>query len=146
MLRRHAFRLPRHPASVGLARLRARDHLAAWGHTDEDGAFAATILVVSELTTNVIRHGSSLEPEFDLAITVLADGACLIEVSDESPGDPHLFADAGPHADGGRGIHLVDAVSEAWGVWRRGRYGKTVWALVHAQPRPPTTSGRPSRP
>jgi hypothetical protein len=32
--------------------------------------------------------------------------------------------------EAGRGLHLVESVSAAWGVWSRGRHGKTVWALV----------------
>ncbi|WP_199549205.1 ATP-binding protein [Streptomyces sp. N35] len=135
MLRRHAFRLPRHPASVGLARLRVRDHLAAWGHSGEEGAVADTILLVSELATNVVRHGPVLEREFEVAVTVLADGSCLIEVSDESPAEPVLRIQDGPFAEHGRGMHLVDSVAETWGVWQRGRYGKTVWALVATGPR-----------
>ncbi|MFD5761691.1 ATP-binding protein, partial [Streptomyces sp. NPDC127044] len=35
----------------------------------------------------------------------------------------------------GRGLHLVEGVAVAWGVWSRGRRGKTVWALV-ASPAP----------
>ncbi|MER7173448.1 ATP-binding protein [Streptomyces mesophilus] len=139
MLRRHAFRLPRHPASVGLARLRVRDHLAAWGHSGEDGAVADTILLVSELATNVVRHGPVLEREFEVAVTVLADGSCLIEVSDESPAEPVLRTQDGPFAEHGRGIRLVDSVAETWGVWQRGRYGKTVWALVATAVRPEET-------
>ncbi|SDK75820.1 ATP-binding protein [Streptomyces indicus] len=137
MLRRHAFRLPRHPASVGLARLRVREHLAAWGHTGETGAVADTVLLVSELATNAVRHGPVLEREFEVAVTVLADGCCLIEVSDESSAEPILRHDPGPFAEHGRGIRLVDAVAETWGVWQRGRYGKTVWALVGTERRQP---------
>ncbi|MFD7370999.1 hypothetical protein ACFV87_06125, partial [Streptomyces mirabilis] len=41
---------------------------------------------------------------------------------------------APPRARGGapppRGLHLVEGVAVAWGVWSRGRHGKTVWALV----------------
>ncbi|MFC8130082.1 ATP-binding protein [Streptomyces sp. NPDC057302] len=129
MLRRHAFRLPPHPASVSLARLRVHDHLAAWGHKEESGALEDAVLVVSELATNAVCHGDVLEREFEVAITVLADGDCFIEVSDESSGNPEL-RELGPWEESGRGLRLLDAVSEAWGVWQRGRHGKTVWALV----------------
>ncbi|MDX3465062.1 ATP-binding protein, partial [Streptomyces scabiei] len=27
-------------------------------------------------------------------------------------------------------LRLVDHIAAAWGVWSRGRHGKTVWALV----------------
>lgn len=129
LLRRQAFRLPPHPASVSLARLRVRDHLAAWGHKEESVALQDAVLLVSELTTNAVCHGHVLEREFEVAVTVLADGDCFIEVSDESPADPAL-RDVGPWAENGRGLRLLEALAEAWGVWQRGQHGKTVWALV----------------
>lgn len=135
MLRRNSFRLPRHPASVGLARRRVRDHLADWGHEPADPALEDTVLLVSELATNVVRHGPLREGEFEVAVTALADGSCLLEVSDEDRHEPRLH----PVTDGdehGRGLHLVENIAAAWGVWSRGRHGKTVWALV-------TTSGEP---
>jgi anti-sigma regulatory factor (Ser/Thr protein kinase) len=145
VLRRNAFRLPRHPASVGLARRRVRDHLADWGHGPRDPALQDAELLVSELATNVVRHGSSPggpgrpgrehhphpEREFEVAVTALADGSCLIEVSDESQQEPRLRA-VGEWEEAGRGLRLVENLAAAWGVWSRGRHGKTVWALIIA--------------
>jgi anti-sigma regulatory factor (Ser/Thr protein kinase) len=131
VLRRNSFRLPRHPASVGLARRRVRDHLADWGHGVDDPALADAVLLVSELATNVVRHGPLLEREFEVAVTALADGSCLIEVSDEGQMEPRLRV-VGEWEETGRGLHLVENIAAAWGVWNRGRYGKTVWALVLA--------------
>ncbi|MEU8847116.1 ATP-binding protein [Streptomyces sp. NPDC048564] len=131
MLRRNAFRLPRHPASVGLARRRVRDHLADWGHGPRDSALEDAVLLVSELATNVVRHGPLLEREFEVAVTALADGSCLIEVSDESQHAPRLRS-VGESEETGRGLHLVENLAAGWGVWSRGRHGKTVWALVLA--------------
>ncbi|MCD7443962.1 ATP-binding protein [Streptomyces lincolnensis] len=131
MLRRNSFRLPRHPASVGIARRRVRDHLADWGHGADDPALADAVLLVSELATNVVRHGPLLEREFEVAVTALADGSCLIEVSDEGRMEPRLRL-VGEWEETGRGLHLVENIAAAWGVWGRGRHGKTVWALVLA--------------
>jgi len=131
VLRRNSFRLPRHPASVGLARRRVRDHLADWGHPPDDPALADAVLLVSELATNVVRHGPFLEREFEVAVTALADGSCLIEVSDEDQTEPRLRV-VGEWEETGRGLHLVEHIAAAWGVWSRGRHGKTVWALVMA--------------
>jgi anti-sigma regulatory factor (Ser/Thr protein kinase) len=131
VLRRNSFRLPRHPASVGLARRRVRDHLADWGHVPDDPALADAVLLVSELATDVVRHGPLLEWEFEVAVTALADGSCLIEVSDEGRLEPRLRV-VGQFEEAGRGLHLVENVAAAWGVWSRGRHGKTVWALVMA--------------
>ncbi|MFF4798250.1 ATP-binding protein [Streptomyces sp. NPDC001351] len=129
MVRRNSFRLPRHPASVGMARRRVRDHLADWGHAPDDPALADAVLLVSELATNVVRHGPLLEREFEVAVTALADGSCLIEVSDEGRPEPRSRL-VGEGDESGRGLHLVETVAAAWGVWSRGRHGKTVWALV----------------
>lgn len=131
MLRRNSFRLPRHPASVGLARRRVRDHLADWGHALDDPAVDDAVLLVSELATNVVRHGLPREHDFEVAVTALGDGSSLIEVSDESRSEPRprIVSEWEEH---GRGLHLVEAVAAAWGVWNRGRHGKTVWALVAA--------------
>lgn len=131
MVRRNAFRLPGHPASVGLARRRVRDHLADWGHGPLDAALEDAVLLVSELATNVIRHGPLQESEFEVAVTALADGSCLIEVSDEGLLEPRLRL-VGEFEEAGRGLHLVENLAAAWGVWSRGRHGKTVWALVLA--------------
>ncbi|MFD8127703.1 ATP-binding protein, partial [Streptomyces mirabilis] len=43
---------------------------------------------------------------------------------------PPRRARAGGGAPPPRGLHLVEGVAVAWGVWSRGRHGKTVWALV----------------
>ncbi|MCX4764517.1 ATP-binding protein [Streptomyces sp. NBC_01275] len=127
MSRRDSFRLPRHPASVALARRRVRDHLTDWGHGPEDPALTDTLLIVSELSTNVVRHGPP--GEFEVAVTALADGSCLIEVSDEGHRAPcpRPVSDTEEH---GRGLHLVEHLAAAWGTWSRGRHGKTVWALI----------------
>lgn len=88
------------------------------------------VLLVSELATNAVCHGLVLEREFEVAVTVLADGDCFIEVSDESSMGPELRGTGTWEDENGRGLRLLDALAEAWGVWQRGRHGKTVWALV----------------
>ncbi|WEH15710.1 ATP-binding protein [Streptomyces sp. VNUA24] len=129
MLRRHSFRLPRHPASVGLVRRRVREHLTDWGHGEGSPDLDDIVLVASELASNVVRHGPLLEREFEVAVTALADGSCFIEVSDEGTTVPRL-QEVGEWDETGRGLRLVDHIAAAWGVWSRGRHGKTVWALV----------------
>jgi anti-sigma regulatory factor (Ser/Thr protein kinase) len=131
VVRRDSFRFPRHPAAVGLARRRVREHLADWGHGPEDPALEDAVLLVSELATNVVRHGSLLEREFEVTVTALADGSCLIEVSDEDRTEPRPHA-VGVWEETGRGLHLEEHIAAAWGVWSRGRQGKTVWAVIAA--------------
>lgn len=99
------------------------------------------MLLVSELATDVVRHGPPpssssrgdphLEREFEVAVTALADGSCLIEVSDEGRLEPRLRV-VEEREETGRGLHLVEHLAAAWGVWSRGHHGKTVWALILA--------------
>jgi len=136
-VRRDAFRVPRHPSSVGLARLRVCRHLAVCGHETGGEAADAALLVVSELVTNAVRHGPVLEREVEIAVTALSDGSCLVEVRDESTAMPRPSSTTGGQDESGRGLHLVGALAEAWGVARhRDGRGKTVWALLPS-PAPP---------
>ncbi|MFI6205719.1 ATP-binding protein [Streptomyces sp. NPDC051041] len=115
MVRRNSFRLPGHPVSVGLARRRVRDHLAAWGHDPRDRTLEHAVLLVSELATNAVRHGSSARAGFEVAVTALADGSCLVEVSDGSRSEPRPGR-AAEDEETGRGLHLVEHLATAWGV------------------------------
>jgi anti-sigma regulatory factor (Ser/Thr protein kinase) len=80
-------------------------------------------LAVSELAANAVLHARS---RFVLVLS--RDEAGLrISVTDGKPSD---VADPGlpaPDASGGRGIPIVSAISDRWGVDLGGE-GKTVWA------------------
>ncbi|MET7903945.1 ATP-binding protein [Streptomyces sp. NPDC005355] len=54
-----------------------------------------------------------------------------MEVSDPREGRPGI-AEATPDDESGRGLAIVDALAEAWGVRER-IVGKTVWARVGLQ-------------
>lgn len=125
------------PTATPCARLHARTISLEWGLGD----LADTVeLVVSELVTNAV-HASvdhdgrpQYSPEHGLACVHLrlsTDGlTALIEVWDESARPPTPVQPA-PADEGGRGLLLVDALTERWG-WSlppSGR-GKIVWALV----------------
>ncbi|MEU7045390.1 ATP-binding protein [Streptomyces varsoviensis] len=94
-----------------------REHLAAWGRTGD--AVDAAMLVVSEPATNAVRHGALGDREFEVAVTVLADGSCFVEVTDTARRSP-VPRVAADEDESGRGLHLVQAVAEARGVWHRG--------------------------
>ncbi|MFI6019035.1 ATP-binding protein [Streptomyces sp. NPDC051287] len=66
-------------------------------------------LAVSELVTNAVVHG---EGEVVLRITVAFD-VVRVSVTDHNLA-PAVLKEAGPDAESGRGIRLVDAVSDAW--------------------------------
>ncbi len=112
------------------ADLRAPAHARAWL-----GARVASfprlfvedaLVVVSELVTNAVRHG---RPDIVVGIDHLPDGV-RVRVRDEGAGVPLLpGAQPSPDRDCGRGLLLVAAMADGWGVVTHGAgAGKTVWA------------------
>ncbi|HEY0454347.1 ATP-binding protein [Actinophytocola sp.] len=116
-------RLPENHRSAALAREFTRDTLTGWGlHGWQDAA-----QVVSELVSNVLLHAHG-QPVVRL---VEVSTGIRVEVSDDSPQPPTVVR-SGP---GGLGMRLVERLSTAWGVSRRGR-GKVVWCELPAAPGP----------
>ncbi|MEV7501335.1 ATP-binding protein [Streptomyces sp. NPDC093018] len=125
------------PRSVTLARHRTSRLVGEWGYTalTEDVA-----IVVSELMTNALLHGS-LRGRF-IRLRVLTTAAALrVEVSDPR-GElrPSLRAVTGDQRFG-RGLLLVQALADDWGVAPRAGVGKTVWAQWSLGPAPVTAPG-----
>ncbi len=80
-------------------------------------------LLVSELTTNAVLHGAP-----PITVRVECDGSRGLHVSvkDDDPQAP--FARSAEDDDeSGRGIRLVDVISDRWGVEHRTGDGKEVW-------------------
>jgi anti-sigma regulatory factor (Ser/Thr protein kinase) len=82
----------------------------------------AVELMVSELATNCIRHEHS---SFQIVI-LRTPREIRIEVTDSGAGTPTMRS-PGPHEPSGRGLQIVDMLSERWGVERELPSGKTVW-------------------
>jgi anti-sigma regulatory factor (Ser/Thr protein kinase) len=79
-------------------------------------------LVVSELAANSVIHART-----PFSVSVRCDGSAIrISVRDRSLTQP-IMRDAGPTALSGRGLRLVAALSQDWGV-ETASDGKTVWA------------------
>ncbi|MFR9674373.1 SpoIIE family protein phosphatase [Streptomyces sp. TR06-5] len=105
------------PQSVARARDLAVEQLAAW----ELGALADTTeLLVSELVTNALRHG-----EGEIRLRLLLDRTLVCEVWDSGLVQPRRRR-ARVTDEGGRGLQLVQLLSQAWGS-RKTPHGKTVW-------------------
>ncbi|WP_329124260.1 ATP-binding protein [Streptomyces sp. NBC_01465] len=107
--------------SVPAAREFTREALADWGVRDRSYDI---LLCVSELVTNALVHG--VPPGRGFLLRVLPyEGGVRVEVHDSGDGVPAIpRPDA--DADGGRGLLLVEALSDKWDVGERDP-GKVVW-------------------
>jgi anti-sigma regulatory factor (Ser/Thr protein kinase) len=86
-------------------------------------------LVTSELTTNAVAHAGS---EFEVGVQL--NGEVVISVSDRSRAQPVQPAVAPPvGATSGRGMMLIQATSDRWGV-ESVADGKRVWCALRRQP------------
>ncbi|MET7379296.1 ATP-binding protein [Streptomyces sp. NPDC005526] len=89
-----------------------------------DGVADAAELALTELVTNVVRHVPGRRCRICF---LLQPGGVRVEVADQCPELP-MRAGTDPFADGGRGLVLVAAVTDRWGVVvRPDGPGKTVW-------------------
>lgn len=104
-----------------MARQFVREQGAGWPEPILDAA----LLVVSEVVTNAVRHGSG---KVQLCLAV-GERHIRIEVSDEEPRYPERRTTSGDDPpDGGRGLHLLDALTTSWGTTpRTDGPGKVVW-------------------
>ncbi|MEU7283208.1 ATP-binding protein [Streptomyces sp. NPDC045431] len=111
-----------------LARHLAGHRLDVWGVPyGSDGAEAAA-LVVGELAANAVTHGRVPGRDFEVRLALSGDGVLRIEVGDTRGERRPVVVAPEPYGDGGRGLLLVAALADAWGVADRVPVGKTVWA------------------
>jgi len=82
------------------------------------------VLVVSELVSNSVRHGSSQGIEVKVSAR---DGHIRVEVTDDGPG----FAVDAPRGEG-LGLTIVERLAERWGM-QKGSQRFTVWAELAAE-------------
>ncbi|MEB3966219.1 ATP-binding protein [Streptomyces kunmingensis] len=89
------------------------------------------LLCVSELATNALLHGAPPGRGFRLHIGMCEDRVVRIEVHDSGGGTVARNMPQ-PEAEGGRGLHLVAALADKWGVGERDP-GKSVWCEFGVQ-------------
>ncbi|SDC65786.1 Histidine kinase-like ATPase domain-containing protein [Streptomyces prasinopilosus] len=123
------------PRGARLARLLAVDTLRGWGLPDEAAGH-----VVAELAANAATHGRL--PGRSFRLTLYAVGATLrIEVTDTRGDRLPERQDPDGGAESGRGLLLVEALADRWGV-SEGRFPrKTVWAELRLAPPEPAPTG-----
>ncbi|MFV0131198.1 SpoIIE family protein phosphatase [Streptomyces sp. HMX112] len=109
--------VPPDPAAVAPVRAACGRQLEAWGLGDIG---FSTELMLSELITNAIRHGSA-----PIHVRLLFQRSLICEVSDGSSTSPHLRR-AATTDEGGRGLFLVSQFAGRWGT-RYTPTGKVMW-------------------
>lgn len=151
--------VPHGPAGVGQARHRMREQLRDSGVPDM--VVDDAVLILSELLSNACRHGRPLdrpaEPDRPADASRPADagdggiraawrvdpaGALTVEVTDGGGPTRPVPATPSVTARGGRGLNIISALAQEWGV-RDGTRGEvTVWALVSPAPAPQAITSR----
>ncbi|MFI6951171.1 ATP-binding protein [Streptomyces sp. NPDC050422] len=112
-----------------LARLHAVAHLDLWGLRSESPAH-----IVAELATNATVHGRVTGRDFQLRLTVHPDSRLRIEVTDTRGDRLPAAATPDPLADSGRGLLIVEALADRWGIVPGPVPRKTVWAELDLVP------------
>ncbi|MDH6137463.1 anti-sigma regulatory factor (Ser/Thr protein kinase) [Kitasatospora sp. MAA4] len=121
--------LPRSPKSPGFAR-KLLDNLLARVEGGERFAEAGE-LVASELVANAVRHGTRRDQLVWVHLDV-DEVRLRIEVHDASSTYP-VVQGLDLEQESGRGLLLVEELSERWGCGPRPvGIGKVVWAVVPA--------------
>jgi CheY-like chemotaxis protein/anti-sigma regulatory factor (Ser/Thr protein kinase) len=119
-VRQTALELPNDLTSATLARRFVRETLVGW---DMEHLMDSALLVTSELAANAVTHADSgFRIQLSLARTTLR-----IDVSDSGSGTPEPQPPSAS-AEHGRGMHLIDALTTAWGLDAAPGTGKVVWA------------------
>ena len=87
------------------------------------------VLMVSELTTNCIKHAHS---PFSVSLISNHQAIC-VEITDQGTGTPTRQPLDSQSATG-RGLQIVDELADSWGVTAENVSGKTVWFTIEAAP------------
>ena len=123
------------PGAVPCARLHARHVLWEWGLA---GLAESTELLVSEMITNGVQASRTMT-QAAVRLWLVSDRARVVVLAWDASPLPPVRADPGADAENGRGLLLVDAISERWGWYfpdeqactaAPGQPGKVVWAIV----------------
>ncbi|KUN12094.1 protein phosphatase [Streptomyces canus] len=131
--------LPGGPLAPGSARALLRAAFTEWAELALPGTEFLTdrqaddaVVVVSELVTNAVIHAGT-DVELDCRLEAHT-GALVVEVLDHHPSRAPRDGDPEPSygtPEYGRGLRLVAALAETWGItYRTG--AKTVWAQLPA--------------
>ncbi|MFH9175156.1 ATP-binding protein [Streptomyces albogriseolus] len=123
------------PEEVSALRANVRVRLRDWGVRE---VIDAAQLCVSELVSNVITHVGRGTPA-SLTLS-LRDAHLRLEVRDPDTRVLPTLVEATEDAENGRGMTLIDALSDRWGVDLH-RDGKVTWCEIATAPVAPQGGG-----
>ncbi|MFE6405519.1 ATP-binding protein [Streptomyces sp. NPDC057837] len=121
-VRNFSLRLSPTARGARLARLLAAEQLRSWGLPSDRAT-----QVVAELSANAVTHGRVPGRDFRLLLYVVG-GTLRIEVTDTRDDLHPAPRLPSPDTESGRGLLLVDALADRWGVTPGPPPRKTVWA------------------
>jgi len=129
--------------AVPCARLHTRQLLWEWGLKD---AIDDVELLVSELVTNALHATAAMRQTLPIRLWLLSDTTRLVVSVWDGNSHPPVRVNVGDDAESGRGLVLVEALSDRWDWFaHKGMGGKIVWcelsreAAVAAPGRNPIT-------
>ncbi|OKI91690.1 hypothetical protein AMK10_27190 [Streptomyces sp. CB02058] len=119
-----------------------------------DAVVDDAVLILSELLSNACRHGRPLGQHSDMgdgdvraAWRVDRRGDLTVEVTDGGGPTRPVPATPSVTARGGRGLNIISALAQEWGVRDDTAGEVTVWALVSTDHKSPGfPSAAPGRP
>jgi anti-sigma regulatory factor (Ser/Thr protein kinase) len=127
--------VPHHARGARLARHRLAAELAS---VVRPSLLADIVAITAELVGNAVRHaaplpGGVVRVAWRLRSDSRAGDVVEVRVTDGgSPAPPHV-RHVGPEAVDGRGLTIVAALADRWGVERDG-LGQSVWAELAIRP------------
>ncbi|MEV8638197.1 ATP-binding protein [Streptosporangium sp. NPDC051023] len=118
--------------SVASVRRFVRDTAADWNAAEDVPEIAE--LLVSELVTNAMTHGTSpVPPAFPIRVTVGREKELMtVDVYDSCTAIPRMRRTS-PMEISGRGLSIVQDLAHDWG-WTLNPFGKSVWFQPAAWP------------
>jgi anti-sigma regulatory factor (Ser/Thr protein kinase) len=138
--------VPHGPAGVGKARHRMRDQLRTGGVAES--VIDDAVLILSELLSNACKHGRPLgealagDGDVRAAWRVDSGGRLIVEVTDGGGPTRPVPSTPSVTAHGGRGLNIITALANDWGVRDDTRGEVTVWAVVCDNGHDPTSGHR----
>ena len=116
------------PQSVKQAREFVTLVFGAWGLEDYPAR-----MVISELVTNAVRHGSSEGDQVIVRAYRREDGVPVVEAWDRSDSLP-VVREVGLDSESGRGLQHMEVLVRSWGTRALDEGGKVVWAAIEPLP------------